>query len=143
MQYGPIGREVKLKNGKWGKMVESFFGDTLNGFVVTNSDDRRTLNNIIRRCRARHPVYMMDTSGDFNLDTPDPSRFTTILDLLTFDSEAVRRMLINIAHIETTIVVEHRPDGDEIMKWNKPVETNITACISQDAYRLGGLCVED
>lgn len=48
---GPIGRHVKLKDEKWSYCLEAFFGAQLNSFVVTNQDDERQLQELLKRHR--------------------------------------------------------------------------------------------
>lgn len=40
---GPIGTTVKLLHPEYARVIESYFAQTLNAFVVTNEQDRKTL----------------------------------------------------------------------------------------------------
>lgn len=46
---GPIGTCIKLKEQKWSRVLESFFAETLNGFIVQDHDDYTKLNNLKQR----------------------------------------------------------------------------------------------
>lgn len=48
---GPIGMFVKLKDNRWSQVLESFFAETLNAFVVTNQQDFDKLTQLKRRVR--------------------------------------------------------------------------------------------
>lgn len=45
---GPIGLHVKLNDREYGKMLESFFAHTLNGFVCVDNQDATRLRNYFR-----------------------------------------------------------------------------------------------
>jgi chromosome segregation ATPase len=47
---GPIGRYVKIRDQKWAPILESVFLTNLNGFIVTNEQDRAQLAKILRSC---------------------------------------------------------------------------------------------
>jgi len=52
---GPIGRHVKLTNEHRGYsgVLESFFSDTLNSFLVDNERDKQLLSRIVRQNRPK------------------------------------------------------------------------------------------
>lgn len=75
---------------------------------------------------------------DFSSGVPD-RQHTTLLDVLSFDDERVRNLMIDVAHIESTVVVKDRKVGDELMKWNNPSVTKITACYDNDLHKIGGI----
>lgn len=45
---GPVGVHVKLNDPMYSRALESFFGPSLNAFIVTNLDDQRTLKRLHR-----------------------------------------------------------------------------------------------
>ena len=49
MPVGPLGTHVKILEAKeqWADICENIFGRTLNGFLVTNYEDLRTLKTIL------------------------------------------------------------------------------------------------
>lgn len=48
---GPIGMFVKLKDNRWSVVLESFFAETLNAFVVTNQQDFDKLTHLKRQVK--------------------------------------------------------------------------------------------
>ena len=58
--------------------------------------------------------------------------------LLQIDHPLVMQDLVNQAKIETTILVEARSQGDEIMR-NPP--HGVKDCLSIDCFRVGGMYV--
>ena len=61
-----------------------------------------------------------------------------MLDILSFDNDLVKKLLIDTMRIEGTVIVRERTDGDKLMKNNQPAITEIVACMSANCYRLGG-----
>lgn len=46
---GPLGRCIKLKDDKYATIVDAFFGESLNAFIVQNNEDRDALFRIMQR----------------------------------------------------------------------------------------------
>ena len=46
---GPIGLSIKLNREAYSTVLESFFGATLNSFIVTNDEDRALLSRLHRQ----------------------------------------------------------------------------------------------
>ena len=116
-------------------------GNTADGYIVTTEEDRHRLLRIINNMRGQRPsVYLTSNSGNFDFShaLPDPS-LTTLLDVLTFEDELVRNLLIDTMRIEGTLVVKERHLGDDFMRRNDPRDTKIFQCLSADCYRLGGV----
>lgn len=62
----------------------------------------------------------------------------TVLRMLSFDNEYVKRALINSAKIEKTILVEHSREGDPIMALPPTARRNIVNCYTVDGFKVGG-----
>ncbi|CAO1633857.1 unnamed protein product [Sympodiomycopsis kandeliae] len=133
---GPIGSFVKLKDTKWAKVLESVIGNTLNAFCVVDHHDRRLLESVKRRigCGSVSILTASDEAFDFSGGEP-PADVLTILRVLEVSDEYVLRQLVNAVHIESSALVEHRPDGDQLMRRGV---RNVKHCFSADMYRLGG-----
>ena len=43
---GPLGAHIKLKNGAWSSVLETYIGNNLNGFVVTSYNDQQLLSRL-------------------------------------------------------------------------------------------------
>lgn len=69
---------------------------------------------------------------------PDENHLT-VLRVLSFTDEFVKRALINAAKIEKTILVEHRTIGDPIMTLPPHHRRNIDRCYTKDGYSIGGM----
>jgi structural maintenance of chromosomes protein 6 len=48
---GPLGAYIKIRDEKWANIVEVLVGRNLNGFLVTNEQDRATLRAILEQKR--------------------------------------------------------------------------------------------
>lgn len=75
-----------------------------------------------------------DPTFDPSSGEPDPS-FRTIYRILHIEHNQVRTCLVNEAHIESSILVESRQEGNDIM-YRRP--QNVRSAYSIDAFQLGG-----
>lgn len=57
-----------------------------------------------------------------------------MLPRLQINNEYVKRQLINTVHIEKCALVEHRQDGDALVRANRAVQ----ACYTEDLFRVSG-----
>lgn len=113
--YGPIGNFIKLRDanmfqGKVGLPIEKSLNAVLNGFLVTNSEDRTTLKRILRDCRADYDIRIYEPPNNqtnrYEL-TDIPSKCITIASLITVEENLIFNCLIDNANIERIIIVEN------------------------------------
>ncbi|KAJ2631828.1 Structural maintenance of chromosomes protein 6, partial [Coemansia sp. RSA 1694] len=135
---GPIGKFVKLRDPKWSRVIETTLDKSLNAFLVESHDDRSTLDAIFRRCRCQSNIVICKPElFDYSKGEPD-SRFTTMLNVLDFQDEVVKRQLINLNRIEQIILVDKRVEGDKIVVANNgKLPPNVIACMTADGYQVG------
>ena len=126
---GPMGRYVTLLKPMWSDMIEAVFGRNLSGFIVTSKADQMRLSSILKRYKMEQwcPVLIgnhhpIDTTGH----EPD-SRYETILRVLQFDNELVRRQLIIQHGIEQSLLIRKRDDGYRTM-YHGPKPKNTKCC---------------
>ncbi|KAF9389172.1 Structural maintenance of chromosomes protein 6 [Podila verticillata] len=134
---GPLGRHVKLRQQNWAPVLESALGANLNAFAVQDDGDMRTLRGILQRRRCNSPVF---TTKKILFDYREPdSRFLTINRALNFDHEWVRRLLIDKASIEQTILVEQRQQADRITSSGRDggMPENVSRCLTLDLMQVG------
>ena len=81
-------------------------------------------------------TYRQDPRFDCESGVPrrDDDRYCTLLDVLVFENEWVRQVLVNMYAIESTILVASRQLGEEVMR-NWPEK--VTACYDVDANKIG------
>ena len=48
---GPLGKYIKLKDPRWGRVVEGVLGATLNAFLVETVEDEYRLRDILKAAR--------------------------------------------------------------------------------------------
>ncbi|RUP50873.1 hypothetical protein BC936DRAFT_137276, partial [Jimgerdemannia flammicorona] len=159
---GPIGMYVRVTRPEWIPVLEAVIGNSLNNFVCENHDDAKLLMNILSRRnwgdafrfamgpRVVPSILKSNTSlpqiskhinvsifkrdlFDFSSGQPD-RKFMAMLDVLEFDDEWVKRVMVVNNSIESIILVDRRTDGDAIMYTNP---RNVTRCFSKDLYQLG------
>ncbi|GAA5986925.1 hypothetical protein JCM10908_000953 [Rhodotorula pacifica] len=133
---GPIGLSVKLNRQEYSRVLESFFGPTLNAFVVTNQQDARMLKAMHRQHGLDHNVPILtqayDNNFDFSHGEPDPS-ILTVLRACTITNDLVKQALIVSNHIENCALVPTRPDGDVLLRTNP---RNVAAAYSADQFQV-------
>lgn len=133
---GPIGQYLKVKDAKWVPVLESVIGNTLNAFCVVDHHDRRILEQLKQRLRCNQISILTssDEAFDFSAGEP-PADVVTILRVLDIKDDYILRQLVNAVHIESSALVERRPDGDQLMRRSI---RNVKYCFSADMFRLGG-----
>lgn len=138
---GPLGLYIHITDEKWTGLFESFFGTSLDSFLVTTQEDARLLRSLMKRLGFQKAVHIVQDI-DFNFQSGEPNQsYSTILRSLRFENDFVKRVLIDLHKIESTILIENRADADKTM-YNKPEK--VKACFSLksdgsgDGFRVGG-----
>ncbi|EPQ29143.1 uncharacterized protein PFL1_03430 [Pseudozyma flocculosa PF-1] len=133
---GPLGRHLKVKDMKWAPVLESVIGNTLNAFFVTCHQDRSRLERYIRQLSLHKTMVLTGSDELFDFSQGEPSpEVLTILRVLEFDNEVVKRQLVTQVRIERSALVETRRDGDQLMR-RRP--HNVQNCYSGDLYQIRG-----
>ncbi|GAA5952187.1 hypothetical protein JCM8115_003527 [Rhodotorula mucilaginosa] len=133
---GPIGLSVKLNKQEYSRVLESFFGPTLNAFIVTNPQDARLLKAMHKQHGLDHNVPILTQSYDHNFDFShgEPGEgIMTVLRACTITDELVKQALIVSNRIETCALVPTRPDGDNLLRTNP---RNVSAAYSADCFQI-------
>ncbi|KAG4304636.1 hypothetical protein PORY_002029 [Pneumocystis oryctolagi] len=137
---GPLGKFVEVLKPEWSLVLETFFGATLNAFLVKNTKDEKILRNLMKKCNCFSNIIIgSDDMFDYSKGEPD-EKFDTILKILNIKDEFIKRQFIVHHQIESTILIKDRQVADEIM-YNRP--DNVTACYSlhkngRDGFKIGG-----
>jgi chromosome segregation ATPase len=105
---GPIGLHIKVKDGKqeWAGSIENAIGSSLSGFIVTNHDDRRVLQDIIRRFGCNFSVYTLSHQRRHSLRQPQCSNphngvpFAMLADCIAVDNDLVWNCLVDWARMD-------------------------------------------
>jgi chromosome segregation ATPase len=135
---GPIGSHIRLLEPKWSMLVETFLGNTLNGFIVTSKRDQARLSKILQEFSMSFcPVYIGNGQAINTANhEPDP-QYETILRVLEIDNELVKHQLIINQRIEQSILIPTVNQGQEIM-FGGPRPRNVSQCLTyQDNNRYG------
>ncbi|KAG0150161.1 hypothetical protein CROQUDRAFT_104465 [Cronartium quercuum f. sp. fusiforme G11] len=135
---GPLGIHLQCKDPKWASVIDTILGHNLSAYLVDNIDDENRLRKILQKHRSWSSIIRSSYDlFDYSSGEPDP-RYLTVLRMLTFDDEYVKRALINNAKIERTILVEHRREGDPIMCLPREERRNVDRCYTIDGFEVGG-----
>lgn len=149
---GPMGKHVTLVQVKWSSQIESTFGMTLDGFVVTCKEDQALLSGLMRKVNCPVGIFIGDSTP---LDTtgkePD-AEVDTILRMLRIDSDLVRNQFIINNAIDQTVLIEDLKQAREYMSGTTtaphPPPRNVRAsiCITEgksgtrfDSTRTGNM----
>ncbi|KAK7745951.1 Structural maintenance of chromosomes protein 6 [Cytospora paraplurivora] len=125
---GPIGAHVQVLQPVWSPILEKTFGETLNGFIVTNKRDQQRLRDMMNRFGInRCPILIGNTRPiDTSRSEPD-GNFTTILRILKIDEPLVRSQLIINFRIEQIILIEDKREAERVMLDSAPPR-NVASC---------------
>ncbi|KAL2262339.1 hypothetical protein VTK26DRAFT_1681 [Humicola hyalothermophila] len=137
---GPLGNYVQLLQPRWSSILETTFGATLNGFLVTNKRDEKHLRDMMNRAGVRNcPIFICNKHPlDIEGKEPDPE-YETILRMLKIDNQMVRDVLILNHMIEQVILIPERIRAQQVMFDGAPPR-NVKACLSfHDSKRNEGL----
>ncbi|KPI35945.1 Structural maintenance of chromosomes protein 6 [Cyphellophora attinorum] len=131
---GPIGKHVTLLKPKFTNMIEKIFGQTLNGFIVTNKADQELLTSLARKCGMPELRVNIVTHGAINLSGKEPAEeFLTVLRALRVEDELITKLMIIAHHVESAILVEDYGQAQKIM--NEPDPRNRPANV-ETCYAL-------
>ncbi|KAL1918810.1 uncharacterized protein VTP21DRAFT_2832 [Calcarisporiella thermophila] len=135
---GPFGMFIQLRDEKWADTLEIILGRMLNAFAVTNYEDRNLLTRILRRYRCQSPIFISRKDiFDYSEGEPD-KEYMTVLRVLHFEDEFVKRQLIVSDNVEQVILVEDRFEADRIMYNNgRGAPRNVSACYTIDGFKVG------
>ena len=150
---GPLGVHIKVQDDAWTPAVEACLGrGTLESYIVHSSRDSRLLQEQLRGLRITPTIVVRDLrrrryqigDGDRpHVRLPGHRRFL-LMELLTFDNDAVFNTLIDSKNIEQLVMVGKKEDGqlEDITRlgWDRS-QSQIKAVWNdrgEHAYRRGG-----
>ncbi|TQN69120.1 Structural maintenance of chromosomes protein 6, partial [Colletotrichum shisoi] len=128
---GPIGAHVQLTQPEWSPILETVFGATLDGFLVSNKTDQQRLARLMQQVNlGRTPPIIIGRRlpPNVKLREPDPA-FDTVLRVLKFDNDWVRSQLIVAHTIDKIVLIRERARAQDVMMSDSP-PPNVQACIS-------------
>lgn len=133
---GPIGLHIRLLKPSWSALLESTFGNVLNGFIVTSKTDQMRLSDIMRRLGV-HMFCPILIGNHHPLNTvghePEPE-YETILRVLDIDNDLVRNQLIINQGIEQAILIRSRAEAWKVM-YSGPKPLNVRQCYAMHDKR--------
>ncbi|KAK0669740.1 putative structural maintenance of chromosomes protein 6 [Cercophora samala] len=142
---GPLGTVVHLHKPEWGAILETYFGNSLNGFVVYSKTDMNVLADLMRRCSVdsnRSPIFV-GQRNPLNLAGKEPDgEFDTILRVLKIDNQAVRDTLVINHTIEQVLLIPKRTAAQTVMIDGPAPPRNVKRCITFHDSKNEGLSIE-
>ncbi|KAK4179709.1 putative structural maintenance of chromosomes protein 6 [Triangularia setosa] len=142
---GPLGTLVHLHKPEWAGILESYFGNNLNGFLVFNKGDMNILADLMRRCNIdsnRNPIFV-GQRNPLNLESKEPDEdFDTILRILKIDNQAVRDTLVINHAIEQVLLIRKRTTAQDVMIDGPTPPRNVKRCLTFHDTKKEGLSIE-
>ncbi|WYZ34364.1 hypothetical protein EsH8_I_000640 [Colletotrichum jinshuiense] len=128
---GPIGAHVQLTQPEWSSILETVFGATLDGFLVSNKRDQQRLARLMQQVNmTRTPPIIIGKRLPPNIKLREPDLgFDTILRVLKIDNDWVRSQLIVAHTIDKIVLIRERTKAEDVMMGDSP-PPNVQACIS-------------
>ena len=111
---GPLGRTMRLKYKEWSDIVENFWGRQINGFLVTDYEDKRLLLKLIEENRVRNCPVIHGSDKQFTPDEPD-EKYLTVLRAIEWQDDRVRRQLIISNRPEGQLLIRNRQEAELTM----------------------------
>ncbi|KAK0714317.1 P-loop containing nucleoside triphosphate hydrolase protein [Apiosordaria backusii] len=128
---GPLGTLVHLHKPEWAGILESFFGNNLNGFLVFNKSDMNILSDLMKRCNidSKNSPVFIGQRNPLNLAGKEPdAEYDTILRILKIDNQAVRDTLVINNMIEQVLLIPKRTTAQNVMFDGAPPR-NVKMCL--------------
>jgi chromosome segregation ATPase len=110
---GPIGAYLKIEEGKedFAEIAElSLGGGVLDRFIVTNNEDRVTLQKLRlqARCQSDCGIFMVATNPRFRVPKPATALIETAASVLKVESDLVFNCLVDNAKIDQVALARDR-----------------------------------
>jgi len=128
---GPLGKHVRVKEGKYAYPVEAAIGKQLDFFVVANAADKKVLQNCFQNAKrdfgkatnASFSCLIANMNSDRVYDVQSRNRLpvglTTVMSILEVDDPVVMNCLIDQAGIERLVICKDHEEGKRAA-WNTP-----------------------
>ncbi|PSK54037.1 hypothetical protein B9Z65_7843 [Elsinoe australis] len=111
---GPLGLHVKLLKPEWSSVVETTFGQVLESFVVTNSQDQSILRELQQRNNCHGDIYIGNPRPLDIRENKAQTDYDTLLDVLDIEHDIIRNQFIINQSAEQVILVPDRQTGADL-----------------------------
>ncbi|KAK6738326.1 hypothetical protein RB195_020438 [Necator americanus] len=122
---GPIGMYMKLRDRKWTFAVEEATRRLLTSFVFHSKRDHQVFERLMKANRVPgalpNAIFTKFTTPPHDVKANEPSSdWNTILRVVEITDDVVRNVLIDMASVEGTVLLESDQDARRIMDGNCP-----------------------
>jgi len=136
---GPIGRLVSVLDSKWARAVQSAVSRRwLSAYIVHDTHDEYELRRLTKNS-VTIVVSSLTTDRYSIPDNAKPSkRYTSVLDMMSFNSNAVFNVLVDQCEIERQLLFENKNEMENVA-WSG--QSNVKTCWHLDgsqAYSRNG-----
>ncbi|OLL22172.1 Structural maintenance of chromosomes protein 6 [Neolecta irregularis DAH-3] len=143
---GPWGSHMKILKKEWTGVIETVIGGNVNAFLVRDFRERDILQKMLSSKtweRSQCPPIIVAKGDAFDYSQGEPDQnFDTILRVMEFSNEDVKRQLVNLHNIESTVLIKDRGMADNTMHARPQ---NVSSCYAlnpkregRSAFRVGG-----
>ncbi|KAI9190636.1 P-loop containing nucleoside triphosphate hydrolase protein [Polychytrium aggregatum] len=159
---GPLGLFVKLRDARYGEVIESCLGRTLNGFAISSNRDISTLQGVLRKFRSTtdaaplpefsvsplhwrvalssdNPIIRYTNARNFDFSSGEPEeKFVTIYRMLEITNPVVLMCLVVNHNIESIALVNSRVEGLDMIAHFNGMPHNVRRIYDRrDLYECG------
>lgn len=136
---GPLGKHLKLKDANWSSVLEGLLNNTLDGFIVFSERDRVKLLDILKKIPGLNPTIFLRGKDLFSYEHQIPeAKFVTMLDVVDFDNEYVKRLFIDVHRAEQSILFNDWASAEAAMRVRP---RNVANCYALNEDKKNGLSV--
>lgn len=129
---GPLGLFVSLKDKAFAPVLRITLGSLMQSFAITDARDRDKLKQFLIRTQNPKTQIIVTEKDEFDYSSGEPpDNYRTVLRILEFRNEFVKRMFINHSRIERTIVATSRSEAERAVE-----KIHGGTAISLDLYRV-------
>ncbi|TBT98944.1 chromosome segregation ATPase [Hamiltosporidium tvaerminnensis] len=132
---GPIGLYIQLKEHKWYKPVSIILKDIISSFIVFNSEDRESLNNIFKKYNYSGSILLPSLKNNKEIKFEENKKFKTVLNVLNIKETVVLNQLIIFSNIEQIILIESRKEAYSVIK-SMPLNVDSAYTIEGDRIKM-------
>lgn len=150
---GPIGLNIRVKDTKWSRAIETALGSSVFGFIVHTHQAKESVEEVLIRCGvSRYQIYLTKRQSERQHDrildkakglskricesvrTVTNSHFTTVLAQIEDNDTLIVEQLIILQGIEKIGLVERRHEGYAILQRHVPLDYILTPAPDRIQY---------
>lgn len=126
---GPLGRYIELTQPEWSPLLEGYFSNLLDAFIVDNQADNDLLMRFIKDARAKCTVYNRRVEAIDLSSRQARSQYPSILDVLNIKEPRITSLLADERSIHSVVLIADRKTASRVAAQN--ANDNISLVLSR------------